>query len=73
MPFYRITIFLKHRQPSIGIRYYDNSIIDGVTNIVRAQAIRHFGHDVVDVEAAMLSSQCTVVKNYLEKERKKKE
>jgi len=59
MPYYRVTIFLKHREPANGIRYYDNSIIEAVTNICRAQAIKHFGHDVIDVEAAMLSNHCT--------------
>ena len=73
MLYYRVTIILKHRQPSIGIRYYDNSFIEAVTNIVRSQAIKHFGENVEDVEAAMLSNHRTAGINYLESGRKRKE
>ena len=68
MPYYRITIFLKHRRPSQGIKFYDNSNIDSVTTIARVKAQEYFGdRNVIEVEAAMLSNHCRAVKLYQEK------
>jgi hypothetical protein len=72
MPYYRVTVILRDKPFVQGIKHYENSNIDAVTNIVRANAKKHYGeHQVVDVEAAMLSNHATAVKVYQEKERKK--
>jgi hypothetical protein len=69
MPFYRITIFLKHRRPSQGIKFFDNPNIDAVTTIARVKAREHFGdRNVIEVEAAMLSNHCRAVKLHQERE-----
>jgi len=73
MPYFRITIFLKYRKPSTGIRYYDNTNIDAVTNIVRVKAIKYYGHDVLDIEVAMLSNKSSAIKQLQQKLMKARE
>ena len=65
---------LKHKSLSQGIRFYNNSNIDAVTNIARAKAKNYYGeHNVLDVEAAMLSNHSTAVREYQEKLQKARE
>ena len=73
MPYFRITIFLRTRKPSTGIRYYGNTNIDAVTNIVRAKAIKYYGHEVLDIEVAMLSNKSSAVKKLQQKQMKARE
>ena len=67
MPFYRITIWIKDvNKPVQGIRQYQNQNISAVTNIARVKAQQHYGEqNIVDIEAAMLSSHSSAVKKYL--------
>ena len=74
MPYYRITIELRDKKITQGIRYFDNSNIDAVTNIARVKARQHYGeHNVQDVEAAMLSNHSTAVKQFQARQQKNKE
>lgn len=74
MPYYRITIALNDNKTTQGIRYFDNTNIDAVTNIVRVKARQHYGEqNVQDVEAAMLSNHCKAVKEHRMKLEKKKD
>ena len=73
MPFYRITIELRDNKTTQGIRHFENSNIDAVTNIVRVKAKQHYGdNNVIDVEAAMLSNHSTAVKQYQAKQQEEK-
>ena len=62
MAFYRNTIWLKHKPPSQGIKYYDNGKIDAATNILRVKARESYSDNVVDVEAVMLSNKSAILK-----------
>jgi len=73
MPYYRITILLNHKRPAQGIRFYTNTNIDAVTNIVRAQAAKYYGNDILDIEVAMLSNKSSAVKRLQEKKLKARE
>jgi len=74
MPYYRITIWLRdQKKPIQGIRQYEQKNIDLVTNMARAKAKKHYGDlNVIDIEAAMLSSHSTAAKKYQEEEEKKR-
>lgn len=73
MPYYRITILLKDKTGTQGIKYYDNHSIDAVTHIIRLKAGQHYGvSNVIDVEAAMLSNHCTAVRYYQESQQQVK-
>lgn len=72
MLYYRITISLKNNCIIKGVRHFDNSNIGAVTTIAKTKARNHYGYDnVIDVEAAMLSSHCNAVRYYQEQEQKK--
>ena len=74
MPFYRITIELRDNKTTQGVRHFENSNIDAVTNIVRVKAKQHYGeNNLIDVEAAMLSNHSTAVKQYQAKQQRRKE
>lgn len=47
MPYYRITIWLNNKRLSQGIKHFDNSNIDAVTNIARVKAREHNGDSIV--------------------------
>ena len=50
MLYYRITIELKDKLISQGIRFYDNINIDAVKNIARVNARKHYGeNNVIDI------------------------
>ena len=60
--------------PTQGIRYYENSNIDATPNIARVKARQYYGeHQVIDVEAAMLSNHCTAVIQFREKQQRTRE
>lgn len=74
MPYYRITIFLRNNNTVRGIRSYENTNIDAVTNIARVKARQHYGDcNVIDIEAAMLSNHCTAVIDYRERQQQIRE
>ena len=74
MPYYRITIELRESKISQGIKYFENSNIDAVTNIARVKAKQHYGeNNIIDIEAAMLSNHSTSVKQYRAKLEKRRE
>ena len=57
----RNTIWLKHKPPSQGIKYYDNGNIDA-TNIFRIKNRESYGDNVFNVEAVMLSNKSAILK-----------
>lgn len=65
MPYYRITIWVKQqRKPLSGIRYIEVADIDRVQLKVEQKAALHFrGSDLLKVEVAMLSKNCSAVKS----------
>jgi len=67
MPFYRIRIWLKNRKaPVQGIRFIELNNIEQVQNKIQNKAGQHyFGSQLIDVEVAMLSKNCSAVKKNL--------
>jgi len=69
MPFYRITIWLKNKKkPVTGIRFIELNNIEQVQiKIQNKVGHYYFGSELVDVEVAMLSKNCTAVKRNLKR------
>jgi len=67
MPFYRIRIWLKNRKAPIqGIRFIELNNIEQVQNKIQNKAGQYYyGSQLVDVEVAMLSKNCSAVKKNL--------
>jgi hypothetical protein len=65
LPYYRITIWIEDKRLAQGIKHYDNSNIDWVTNHARMKAKEHYGDKILDIEAAMLSNHCSAVRSFL--------
>ena len=67
MPFYRIRIWLKNRKaPVQGIRFIELNNIEQVQNKIQTKAGQYYyGSQLVDVEVAMLSKNCSAVKKNL--------
>jgi hypothetical protein len=67
MPFYRIRIWLKNRKaPVQGIRFIELNNIEQVQNKIQIKAGQYYyGSQLVDVEVAMLSKNCSAVKKNL--------
>ena len=57
-------------RPAQGIKHYDNTNIDWVTNHARMKAKEHYGDKILDIEAAMLSNHCSAVRELQEQKRK---
>ena len=69
MPFYRITIWLKNKKkPVTGIRFIELNNIEQVQiKIQNKVGHYYFGSELVDVEVAMLSKNCTAVRRNLKR------
>jgi len=69
MPFYRITIWLKNKKkPVTGIRFIELNNIEQVQIMIQNKVGHYyFGSELIDVEVAMLSKNCTAVKRYLKR------
>ena len=69
MPFYRITIWLKNKKkPVTGIRFIELNNIEQVQiKIQNKVGHYYFGSELIDVEVAMLSKNCTAVKRNLKR------
>ena len=69
MRFYRITIWLKNKKkPVTGIRFIELNNIEQVQiKIQNKVGHYYFGSELVDVEVAMLSKNCTAVKRNLKR------
>ena len=69
MPFYRITIWLKNKKkPVTGIRFIELNNIEQVQiKIQNKVGHYYFGSELVDVEVAMISKNCTAVKRNLKR------
>jgi len=67
MPFYRIRIWLKNRKaPVQGIRFIELNNIEQVQIKIQNKAGQYYyGSQLVDVEVAMLSKNCSAVKKNL--------
>ncbi|TDH18463.1 hypothetical protein EXU57_22950 [Segetibacter sp. 3557_3] len=56
--FYRVTIWRKTGKKLIGVRELGHSNVEFATNYFRLQASKHL-HDMIDIEAALLSNNST--------------
>jgi hypothetical protein len=64
MPYYRVLIWIKNKpKPMQGIRFSPEDNIDTFQNLVREKAFDLYGRHCVDVEAQMLSVNCTAVRD----------
>ena len=74
MPYYRITLNLKHPEQSItAIRFYEKADVDYIQLWVRNRAQQKYVNRYVDIEATMLPRHCTAVHQFLEEESRRKE
>ncbi|TDH18263.1 hypothetical protein EXU57_24095 [Segetibacter sp. 3557_3] len=72
MAYYRVTIWRKTGKKLIGVRELGHSNVEFATNYFRLQASKHV-HDMVDIEAALLSNNSTAVRKYKAAEAKRRE
>ncbi|TDH18475.1 hypothetical protein EXU57_23015 [Segetibacter sp. 3557_3] len=72
LAYYRVTIWRKSGKTLRGIRELGHTNVDFATNYFRLQAQKHV-HNMVDIEAALLSNNSTAVRKYKAAQERRRE
>lgn len=73
MPYYRIIIYIKDKNPLTGIRYYESANIENIFRQCNLKSKKIYKGSFLDIEVQMLSKVSTAVKNYLTAQQKKRD
>lgn len=73
MPYYRIIIYIKDKNPLTGIRYYESANIEKIFRQCHLKAKKIYKNSFLDIEVQMLSKVSTAVKNHLTAQQKKRD